>query len=82
MAWTRRHKDAQIEVLHVDRDGTSTTVRYLFLGFDGQFTIPMTDDASFENAMQCLALMLYLASVLTRSHSACHSSPRSPCDSK
>ena len=60
MAWTRRHKDAQIEVLHVDRDETSTTVRYLFLGFDGQFTIPMTDDASFENAMQCLALMLYL----------------------
>lgn len=60
MAWTRRHKDAQIEVLHVDRDESSTTVSYLFLGIDGQFTIPMADDASFENAMQCLALMLYL----------------------
>ena len=30
------------------------------LGLDGQFTIPMTDDASLENALNCLALMLYL----------------------
>ena len=60
MAWTRKHKDAQIEVVHVDRDEDSTTVSYIFLGMDGQFTIPMTDDASFENAMQCLSLMLYL----------------------
>ena len=28
---------------------------------EGSFTIPMTDDASFENAMQCLCLMVYLA---------------------
>lgn len=60
MAWTRRHKDAQIEVLAVRRDDQSTTVDYFFLGFSGSFTIPMTDDASLENALQCLALMLYL----------------------
>jgi len=61
MAWTCRHKDAQITVVNVTRTETSTKVDYLVLGFDGSFTIPMTDDASFENAMQCLCLMVYLA---------------------
>ena len=61
MSWTRRHKDAQITVLSVQRTPTSTTVNYLVLGIEGSFTIPMTDDASFENAMQCLCLMVYLA---------------------
>ncbi len=61
MAWTRRHKDAQITVLNVKRTETSTKVNYLVLGIEGSFTIPMTDDASFENAMQCLCLMVYLA---------------------
>lgn len=60
MAWTRRHKDAQIEVLNVQRTENSTIVDYLFLGMDGRFSIPMTDDASLENALNCLALMLYL----------------------
>ena len=61
MSWTRRHKDAQITVLNVERTETSTKVNYLVLGIEGSFTIPMTDDASFENAMQCLCLMVYLA---------------------
>ncbi len=60
MAWTRRHKDAQITVVNVERTETYTKVDYLVLGFEGSFTIPMTDDASFENAMQCLCLMIYL----------------------
>lgn len=61
MAWTRKHKDAQIEVLNVKRSETSTTIDVLVLGMSMQFTIPMTDDASIENAMQCFALMIYLA---------------------
>lgn len=60
MSWTRRHKDAQVEVLNVTREAESTTIHYLFLGMDGSFTIPMADDASIENALQCLSLMLYL----------------------
>jgi alanine racemase len=60
MAWTRRHKEAQINVHEVTRTDTATTVHYSLLGIDGEFTIPMTDDASLENALNCLALMLYL----------------------
>lgn len=60
MAWTRKHKDAQIEVINIQREENSTTVTYFFLGMDGKFTINMTDEASIENAMNCLSLMLYL----------------------
>lgn len=60
MSWTRHHRDAQVEVLNVRRTETTTTVQYLFMGLDGEFSIPMTDDASLENAMNCLMLMLYL----------------------
>ena len=60
MAWTRKHKDAQIEVVNVKIDDSSTTITYLFFGIASQFTINMTDEASIENAMNCLALMLYI----------------------
>lgn len=60
MAWTRRHKEAQIVVHEVSRSELDTTVRYAMLGIEGQFAIPMTDEASLENALNCLALMLYL----------------------
>ena len=60
MAWTCRHQDAQIEVVSVRRTSGATAVRYTFMGLEGEFTIAMTDEASFENAMTCVALMLYL----------------------
>ena len=60
MAWTLHHKDAQVEVLGVHRTEAETSVRYVFMGLEGEFTIAMTDEASLENAMTCLAVMLYL----------------------
>lgn len=60
MAWTRRHKDAQIEVVNIERGENSTIVTYIFFGIAAKFTINMTDEASIENAMNCLAFMLYL----------------------
>jgi alanine racemase len=60
MAWTLKHEDAQIEVLSTRTDERTTTVRYLFMGLDGEFTLPFTDEAGLENAMNCLAVMLYL----------------------
>jgi len=60
MSWTRRHKDAQIEVVNVEQKENSTTITYIFFGMDGSFTINMTDEASIENALNCLAFLLYL----------------------
>lgn len=60
MAWTRRRTDAQIHVHQVERNDHETCVKYSALAFDGEFTLPMTDDASLENAMNCLSLMIYL----------------------
>lgn len=61
MAWTLKHKDAQIEILSVKHLGRKRLVRYMFMGIiDGEFTLPMCDEAGLENALNCLALMLYL----------------------
>lgn len=60
MSWTRRHKDAQVDVYDVRRTSSETIVKYSVIGLDGQFSIPMTDDASLENALNCLCLLLYL----------------------
>ena len=60
MSWTRKHKDAQIEVVNIERNETSSTITYIFFGMASRFTINMTDDASIENALNCLAFMLYL----------------------
>jgi alanine racemase len=60
MAWTMKRTDAQITVNNIRRTGTDTTVQFDFLGFDAEFTIAMTDDASLENAMNCVALLLYI----------------------
>jgi alanine racemase len=61
MAWTLKHEDAQIEVLSTQVIGQQMRVRYLFMGLDGEFTLPFCDEAGLENALNCLALMLYLA---------------------
>ena len=60
MAWTQQRNEAQVMVHKVERTATETHVKYSMLAFDGEFTIPMTDDASLENAMSCLCLLLYL----------------------
>ena len=39
---------------------SETIIRCTLLGFDRTYTIPFTDDASIENAIHCMAVMLYL----------------------
>lgn len=61
MAWTLKHKDAQIEILSAKQQGHQRVIHYMFMGvIDGEFTLPMCDEAGLENALNCLALMLYL----------------------
>ena len=58
-AWGKSDK-AQLQVLKQDKTPSSTVVslKYGNSGFD--ITIPFTDAASIENALQCVAVMLYL----------------------
>lgn len=55
-----RCSEADIQVLSTDKDAGRTTVKYLYKSVYHEFEIPFTDDASIENALLCLAIMLHL----------------------
>ena len=44
----------------VEKRENETVIHCTLLGLDQTYTIPFTDDASIENVIQCLAVMLYL----------------------
>ena len=60
IAWSRKNVDSPIFIPDITKGDNSTRIRYVFLGLEGQFEIPFVEDASIENAIQCLAVMLYL----------------------
>lgn len=63
MTWTRKKNHTStipLQILDIDKTETVTHVRFSILGFTSEFEIPFTDDASIENAINCLAAVLYL----------------------
>ncbi|MEA4979090.1 MAG: bifunctional UDP-N-acetylmuramoyl-tripeptide:D-alanyl-D-alanine ligase/alanine racemase, partial [Petrimonas sp.] len=52
--------DAPLYIRKTEKNGNKTTIYYSFLNFDYSVSIPFTDEASIENAISCLAVMLYL----------------------
>ncbi len=57
-SWGKK-ADTRLRVLHVEKNGTTTiSLKYEKLHFGVE--IPFTDDASVENALQCVCVMLYL----------------------
>ncbi len=59
-AWSRHDHEAPLFILQTKRDENKTIIQYSFLNFDYSVTIPFTDEASIENSISCLAVMLYL----------------------
>lgn len=41
-------------------DAHTTFIAYSYLGFEGEFVLPFTDEAAIQNALHCLAVCLYL----------------------
>ena len=60
IAWSRRDADKPLFISSVKKGEAGTTIYYCYLGFQGSYTIPFTDDASIENSLHCLAVCLYL----------------------
>lgn len=60
IAWSRTDTDAPLYVASIEKRENDTVIRCTLLGFDQTYVIPFTDDASIENVIQCLAVMLYL----------------------
>ena len=60
IAWSRTDTDAPLYIASVEKKEAETIINCTLLGFDRTYVIPFTDDASIENVIHCMALMLYL----------------------
>ena len=58
--WSRKYPDAPLYIRRIDKNENKTTIHYSFLNFEYSVSIPFIDEASVENAISCLAVMLYL----------------------
>lgn len=60
IAWSRTDSDAPLHIESIEKKESETVIRCTLLGFNRIYTIPFIDDASIENVIHCLAVMLYL----------------------
>lgn len=60
ITWSRTDSEAPLYIESIEKKAQETVIHCTLLGFDRTYTIPFTDDASIENVIHCMALMLYL----------------------
>lgn len=60
IAWSKINQEKPLFISGIETDAEKTTVRYRYIGIDGSYTIPFTDEASIENSLHCLAVCIYL----------------------
>lgn len=60
IAWSKVNKEKPLYISSIEKGEGSTRIKYVYLGFESDFTIPFVDDASIENALHCLAACVYL----------------------
>ena len=60
IAWSRTDKDRPLYIRHIEKHEDCTEISYCYLDMDNTFCIPFVDDASIENALNCLAACVYL----------------------
>ena len=60
IAWSRKDQDKPLYISSIVKGENSTVIQYTYLQYPLEVSIPYTDDASIQNAIHCLAIMLYL----------------------
>lgn len=60
ITWSRTDSDAPLFIESIQKKEEETVLTCTLLGFTQIITIPFTDDASIENVIHCIAVMLYL----------------------
>ena len=60
MSWSRNHHEAPLQVDKTDRSETATTIHYTHENEQHSVTIPFTADRDLDNAITCLAVLLYM----------------------
>lgn len=58
--WSFKNRENPLYISSVKTEEDKTTIYYSFLGFETNLEIPFIDGASIENAISCLATLLYL----------------------
>ncbi|MCC8134617.1 MAG: bifunctional UDP-N-acetylmuramoyl-tripeptide:D-alanyl-D-alanine ligase/alanine racemase [Tannerellaceae bacterium] len=60
ITWSRTDTDAPLYIEAITKKQEEAVIRCTLLGLTITYVIPFTDDASIEDVIHCLALMLYL----------------------
>lgn len=60
IAWSMKNADSPLFISKIERTEDKTKIEYRYLELKDSFTIPFSDDASIENAINVLAVCLYL----------------------
>lgn len=60
IAWSCIDVDKPLYISKIEKKDDHTVIDYRYLEMDNSFRIPFVDDASIENALNCLAACLYL----------------------
>lgn len=60
IAWSRTDAEAPLFIESISKERDRTIIRCAFMGYERVLTIPFTDDASIENVIHCIAVMLLL----------------------
>lgn len=58
-SWGKSEK-AKMRIIKVEKNPNCTQINLKYEGTEMQFCIPFTDEASVENALQCVAVLLHL----------------------
>ncbi len=60
ITWSRTDSEAPLFIESIEKKENETIITCTLLGFNRVVCIPFTDDASIENVIHCMAVMLYL----------------------
>lgn len=60
IAWSLKDSDRPLFISNIRRHPDSIVISYTYLHLDGSISIPFTAESDVENAIHCLAAMLYL----------------------
>ena len=60
IAWSCKDPERPLYIKSIEKGENRTTVCYQYLTLENKFQIPFIDDASIEDAINCLAAALYL----------------------
>lgn len=60
IAWSRTDSEAPLFIDTIEKKTDQTIIRCTLMGLTNIVSIPFTDDASIENAIHCIAALLYL----------------------